>query len=222
MTYFISAGLAIIFSFALSIYDKYYKGESLKRSILDFFKTSNRLLYILMPVYILASITGNYLHLRIGLDYITFLRWLLLIYMLIYISIIDCKERIIPNKLLLFLLVVRIIILIYEVSQNISLWKMVTWIPTLGMLIGGLTIFLGMLISRKGVGGGDVKMYAIIGLYVGSYSILGTLFYSFLFSALYGIYLLVFKRAKIRDSIPMAPFALLGVITSYGILYIGG
>ena len=175
-----------------------------------------------MPIFIVISVVGNFIRIKVELDYMAFLRWLVLIFVVLYISIIDCKERIIPNKLILFLLGIRIFILIYEVIQSIDLWRMVIWIPILGMLIGGLTILLGMFISRKGVGGGDIKLYAIIGLYVGSYYILGTLFYSFLYSAIYGLYLLIFKKAKVRDSIPMAPFALLGVVTSFGFLCIGG
>lgn len=222
MTYFISISLAIFFSCAAATYDKFHKEKKIELNTLNFFSTSKKLWCFLMPIFIVISVVGNFIRIKVELDYMAFLRWLVLIFVVLYISIIDCKERIIPNKLILFLLGIRIFILIYEVIQSIDLWRMVIWIPILGMLIGGLTILLGMFISRKGVGGGDIKLYAIIGLYVGSYYILGTLFYSFLYSAIYGLYLLIFKKAKVRDSIPMAPFALLGVVTSFGFLCIGG
>lgn len=222
MTYLVNILLSIIFASAAVIYDKYHKDKKLTKDTFNLFTANRKLLYTLVPVFIVISIAGNYIRIKVELDYIAYMRWLILAFVLLYISIIDCKERIIPNKLMLFLLAARIIILIYELSQSISLWRMVMWIPILGMLIGGVTILIGMLISRKGVGGGDLKMYAVIGLYVGSYYILGALFYSFLYSAVYGLYLLIFRKAKVRDSIPMAPFAFLGIITSFGLLCIGG
>ena len=88
--------------------------------------------------------------------------------------------------------------------------------------IGGVILAVAMLLSRKGVGMGDVKLFITIGAYVGSMEIIATLFYTFVVSAVVGIVLLLMKKVKLRDSVPMAPFAFAGVAIEYAFMLIGG
>jgi len=130
------------------------------------------------------------------------------------IAIIDLRKRLVPNKLVLFLLIARAVIMLIEYVQYRDLWRIVVYPPLIGLLIGGGVILVAMVVSRSGIGEGDVKLYAAIGFFVGSSEILGVFFYSFLFSAIGGIGLLALRKAKLKDSIPMAPFAFLGVVVA--------
>ena len=94
--------------------------------------------------------------------------------------------------------------------------------PLIGAGIGGVILAVAMLLSRKGVGMGDVKLFITIGAYVGSMEIIATLFYTFVVSAVVGIVLLLMKKVKLRDSVPMAPFAFAGVAIEYAFMLIGG
>lgn len=150
------------------------------------------------------------------------LKWLSLVWGLYLLAYIDYKERKIPNNIVLVLLGIRTLLLIYEVATNLEHIKIVLVYPILGAAIGGIILAVAMLISRKGVGMGDIKMFIAIGAFVGSSEIIATLFYTFFISAVGGIILLITKKAKIKDSIPMAPFAFAGVLTEYLLLMVGG
>ena len=116
----------------------------------------------------------------------------------------------------------RVAFLIYEAIVNLDYLKMVLTPPILGALAGALVMAVAFLISRKGVGMGDVKLFIVIGFFVGSTSIISTMFYTFFASAIVGIILLLTKKAGLKDSVPMAPFAFVGVVVEYVIFTIGG
>lgn len=150
------------------------------------------------------------------------MKWSTLFWGAYLLAKIDYHERKIPNKIVLTLLLLRIGFLIYEIFSNVEYWKNALVYPILGAAIGGIILAVAMIISRKGVGMGDIKMFIVIGAFVGSTEILATMFYTFLISAIGGILLLITKKAKLKDSVPMAPFACAGIALEYLILMIGG
>lgn len=150
------------------------------------------------------------------------MKWSSLFWGIYLLAKVDYHEKKIPNKVVLVMLILRVAFLVYEVWINLDFWKNVLVYPLLGAAIGGMIMAVAMLISRKGVGMGDVKMFIVIGAFVGSTEILATMFYTFLISAIGGICLLVTKKAGLKDSIPMAPFACAGVALEYLLLMIGG
>lgn len=150
------------------------------------------------------------------------LRWTVILWGIWLLAITDYREKKIPNKVVIVLLLIRIVFLIYEMIANSQFWKLALGQMFLGAIIGGGVLLAAMIISRKGMGMGDVKMFFVIGAYVGSSRILPTLFYAFLVSAIGGIVLLISKKAKMKDTIPMAPFAFAGVMLEYLLLTMGG
>ncbi len=150
------------------------------------------------------------------------IKWSTLFWGCYILAWIDYKEKIIPNKIILGLGLIRIIFLAYELIINFELWKRVIVYPLLGAFIGVLVMGLPLLISRKTIGIGDVKLFLIIGAYVGSTEIFSVMMYSFLISAMVSLALLILKRVKLKGSLPMAPFAFLGVATEYIFLMLGG
>lgn len=150
------------------------------------------------------------------------MKWSTLFWGIFLLAKVDFHEKKIPNQVVLVMLVLRCLFLVYEVLVNLDYWKNVITYPLLGAAVGGLILAVAMLISRKGVGMGDVKMFIVIGAFVGSTEIIATMFYTFLFSAIGGIGLLIAKKAGLKDSIPMAPFAFVGVAVEYLLLMIGG
>ena len=149
-------------------------------------------------------------------------RWVTLIVGLYLVTWTDYFERKIPNIYLLILLAIRVAFWIYEIIIGREFIKLAVGTHLIGAAIGPGIMLLGILISRKGVGMGDVKMFLVIGFFVGSNQIIPSMFYTFLFSAIFGIFLLITKKATTKDSLPMAPFALLGVLAEYVSLVLGG
>ena len=67
-------------------------------------------------------------------------------------------------------------------------------------------------ITRGGVGMGDVKLFFVAGLYLGSGGIMAVIVTTVFSSAVYSIVQLVRKKAKLKDEIAFAPFVWIGRI----------
>ncbi len=139
-------------------------------------------------------------------------RYLVLICAMFIIAWIDQHEKRIPNRFLLLLLGTRAVILIVEWAAVPSVGMSLLISSVLGLLLGGGLFLIAYFISRGGVGMGDVKLFAVIGTYVGGGSIMGLVFLTVLVSALYSIVMLIRKKIKLKEEIPFAPFALVGTI----------
>jgi len=79
---------------------------------------------------------------------------------------------------------------------------------------GGIGLFLFLLIviiSRGGMGWGDVKMAALIGIVTG-YLVFVALFLAVILGGLVAVVLLLFKLRKRKEGIPFAPYLSLGAM----------
>ena len=146
------------------------------------------------------------------------LRALSLLYFLIFIGFADFKFMIIPNKMLLIMLVLGIASYAAECIVYSSEIAAIATSALLGLAICFIIFYIGKLISRKGMGMGDIKLAAIIGFFMEIDMAIGILFWTMILSALTGIVLIIAKKAKGKTKIPLAPFFFLGTIVSY-ILY---
>ena len=96
----------------------------------------------------------------------------------------------------------------------------------LAHLIGAVCISVPMLlislVIRGAFGGGDIKLMAAAGLYLGWQLALAGAFIGMFVSGFYGIYLLVFKRADKKSKIKLAPFLAFGlsIAALFGELFI--
>lgn len=84
----------------------------------------------------------------------------------------------------------------------------------IGLLSGGLLFYVIAFLSRGGIGGGDIKMMAMIGGFLGWKSILLTTFAGSLIGSLIGIFLMVFRGKGRKTKIPFGPFLAAGAIMS--------
>ncbi len=117
---------------------------------------------------------------------------------LIIVSFIDLKHQVIPNKVILPAIIaiigLTIILKPTEIIQSIS-----------GGLIGGFFILLLALLWPGGMGGGDIKLSAFIGFFIG-FLIIEVLFLAFFIGALTGILMILTKKKSRKDLIPFGPF----------------
>jgi leader peptidase (prepilin peptidase)/N-methyltransferase len=130
----------------------------------------------------------------------------LFISILTTVSLIDLHDKIIPNELVLFGLIAGALLLFvlpYEAKG---------WGEALGGAAGGfLFLLLIALIARGGMGLGDVKLAAVIGLFLGRWAAMGLIF-AFLAGGLISAVLLLFKLVGRKDHIPFGPWLALGAI----------
>jgi len=127
---------------------------------------------------------------------------------LIIISFIDLDVQIIPDEISLPGIVIGLALsfIVPYISYLNSL---------LGIIAGGGIIFLialaGLAIFKKeAMGGGDVKLSAMIGAFIGWKYIIVSLFIGFFIGAIAGILLILLKIRNRDDLVPFGPFIVLG------------
>lgn len=125
----------------------------------------------------------------------------------------DSMERRIPNRILLILLIVRMVLFIWKCALHRGNWITEWNLSMEGVLFGGGICLLIYLLFFGSFGAGDVKLFAIVGCYLGSEDILLTVFLSVFYAALYSVGMLMRKKADLKRKIPFSPFVFLGVIT---------
>jgi leader peptidase (prepilin peptidase)/N-methyltransferase len=93
------------------------------------------------------------------------------------------------------------------------------WKYLLGAAVGGLSLlliaFLGEWIFKKeSMGGGDLKLAALVGAFLGWQSVLLSLFAAILAGALTGTALIILGRKERRQYIPFGPFIAVGTMVA--------
>ena len=157
-------------------------------------------------VYYRFSLTTN------TLFYFTF------IYLLLAVALIDLKYRIVPNQLVL---AGGIIAIIFHLPALLANWFslpgyfLLTRTPLdslYGFLLGSVIFFLIIVISKGGMGGGDLKLVAMIGLYLGFRGTAMMMLLGFVAGALVGVYFMVSGKLTRKDALPFAPFLSLAAL----------
>lgn len=82
----------------------------------------------------------------------------------------------------------------------------------IGFAMGGLLFLVVYLVSRKGLGGGDVKLMAVAGLYLGFKNVLPAMLYGSVLSSVFAAALILAKKIGRRDAIPLVPFLYIGML----------
>jgi Flp pilus assembly protein protease CpaA len=133
-------------------------------------------------------------------------------------AVYDIREKRIPNICVLLMLGAWAVITIPFLFYNTA-----TALPSLGSSVGGFVtagalFLLVYFVSRKGLGGGDVKFMAVAGLYLGFRSVLPAMLYGSILSAIAGGVLLLTKRIGRKDAMPFAPFLYIGILLTIFLL----
>ncbi|MBM7662314.1 leader peptidase (prepilin peptidase)/N-methyltransferase [Bacillus mesophilus] len=133
---------------------------------------------------------------------------LILSILLILAVLTDIREKLILDIITIPCLIILLIVRIFIGEE-----------PFLTYLIGGLTGFVVLLliavISKGGMGGGDIKLYAVIGVALGPLLTIMSLVIASFFGAVVGIVLLTLKIVKRREPIAFGPFIFVGTLLAY-------
>ena len=87
------------------------------------------------------------------------------------------------------------------------------WLPhVIGALCVSVPMFLLCLVIDGAFGGGDIKLMAAAGLFLGWQNTLLAMFFGIVFGGMYGIYLLAAKKAGKKDHFAFGPFLCAGIV----------
>jgi len=126
---------------------------------------------------------------------------------LIVLFAIDLEHHLLPNAITLPGIVVGLIFSLLLPPGIVS--------AVIGVLVGGGSLWaIGEAYYRfagqEGMGGGDVKMLAMIGAFLGWKLVLVTLVFSSISGALIGMLILAIKRGGLKYALPYGTFLALG------------
>ncbi|KYG32304.1 prepilin peptidase [Alkalihalobacillus trypoxylicola] len=133
----------------------------------------------------------------------------LLISLSLILIVSDMRYMLIPNKLLLFFTALFIG------------WKLL-FVPLdmwgdfiLGAMIGFIVLLVVAIVSKGGMGGGDIKLFALLGFVLGYKLVILTFMLSCFLGALIGGCLMLMGVVKRKQPIPFAPFIVVAALVSY-------
>lgn len=84
----------------------------------------------------------------------------------------------------------------------------------LGFLIGGGLFYLIAIVSRGGMGGGDIKYIAAAGALLGWQQVLLVIFLGAILGSVIGLALMIAQKKGRKSQIPFGPFLVLGTLTT--------
>ena len=129
---------------------------------------------------------------------------------LIAISFIDLDHQIIPDVISLPGIVVGLLLAVFGFGPPIL--DAVLGVLLGGGLLYGVAVGYHLLTGREGMGGGDIKLLAMIGAFLGWSGVLVTLVLGSFTGAVLGIGLILARGADTRLPIPFGPFLAFGAL----------
>ena len=133
---------------------------------------------------------------------------LLLISLIIPVTVSDLEYQRIPNKLLLFF---APLFILYRLIDPLSPW----YYSLMGAALAFLLIFLVILLSKGGMGMGDLKYFTLFGFIFGPYLFLLLFFLSTIYGSIIGLYTIKRNNGNRKTKIPFGPSIGLAALTVF-------
>lgn len=170
----------------------------------------------------------------------SYLVFVVSVYIIIFLS--DLKYKIIPDKVVLPAIVVVFLFIVVNIAYSLivsynslknddfgkylleaGLWHNQVYLilKQLGFLVlssFGISMFFLLLIivtRGRGMGGGDVKLGFLIGLFNGFPLNIVAIFLGFLFGSIFGLLLILAGRKGLKDTIAFGPYLILGSAVTF-------
>lgn len=161
-------------------------------------------------VELITAFLSLFLFLKFGFS-LSFLAFFVFTTVLIIITFIDLEHQIIPDVLTLPGIPIFFLLAIFVVK--------IPWLEAfIGLLIGGGVLYAiafvyELLTKREGMGGGDIKLLAMIGGFLGWKSLIFILLVSSFTGALVGIAAMIIKKQDMKYAVPFGPFLSLAAVS---------
>lgn len=128
--------------------------------------------------------------------------------LLVIITVSDIAYMLIPDKVLL---PIGALLLVLRLFIPLDPW----WDSLVGAALGFGILMLVAIVSKGGMGGGDIKLFFVIGLVLGVSGTLLTLFFASLIGTVAGIVMLRIKNEGRKTPVPFGPSIALGAVIVY-------
>ncbi|MBB4825851.1 leader peptidase (prepilin peptidase)/N-methyltransferase [Sporosarcina luteola] len=133
---------------------------------------------------------------------------LLLVSLLVMITVSDIAYMIIPDKVVLPF---AVLFLVLRFFIPLEPW----WDSLLGGVVGFGVLYLIAVLSKGGMGGGDIKLFLVIGFAVGTVDTLLTLFLASFIGSIVGIVILKKTGKGRKTPVPFGPSIAIAALIAY-------
>lgn len=203
--------LPIIYSVAI-LYYRYYFIEQKNKTRKPLKSMQEK---IVMLISELAIVRLWFVFDKCNLTNFQFVMLILILYGVTILCIMDYWEKVVPNCILLFFLLLWVVCTGLYGVRNVNGIIQYMYGVILGVVFCMISFGFCYLISRGSMGAGDVKLSIIMALYMTGNYVVGSVFYACIISAIYSIVMLLAKKISRKSSIPFVPFLYLGMIVRY-------
>lgn len=157
-----------------------------------------------------SLLAGGYLMVQYEYHILKILRYQVLLYGLLLLALLDGKEKRIPNRALGAMFGFRTLLLVTE-CVCFPEYCLEIVLSAAGGMAGGVLLFgLAGVLTRKGIGMGDIKLIGVMGFYLGFSVLMSDLVVTMTLTILGGMAALIFGKASLRTEIAFAPFVAAG------------
>ncbi len=176
--------------------------------------------FIYPAIEFLCGLLFASMYFHFGFSYVL-MPFCLLAFSLLVITAIDFEFQIIPDEFSFMLMIVGLIISFFNpILGDAFLQRILN--SFIGLLVGGGSLLfvaiVGKWIFKKdAMGGGDIKLMAGVGAFIGWEKVLFAIFLGSLFGSIVGIFLILLKKIIKKQEIAFGPYLALG---SYIVLFL--
>ena len=136
-----------------------------------------------------------------------FYKYVVFFSILLVISFIDIEKGIIPDRLVLLLF-------LWSIAWQFFYPEVPLASAAMGMLAGGGMFYIISVLSKGGMGGGDIKLMTVLGFAIAWPLVFVVFMLAFFLGAVVGVILLVMGKKMRRDPLPFGPFLSLAFFIS--------
>jgi leader peptidase (prepilin peptidase) / N-methyltransferase len=161
-------------------------------------------------VELISGVFALGVYLKYGIRFEAFIYYAFIATLLV-ITFIDIDHQIIPDVITLPGIPIFF-------AASFALVQITFVESILGILVGGGSLFLvawlyHLLTKKEGMGGGDIKLLAMIGSIIGWKGVFFTIFVASAIGTLVGILIILKTRKTMKLAVPFGPFLAIGGIT---------
>ncbi|ARK31606.1 prepilin peptidase [Halalkalibacter krulwichiae] len=162
----------------------------------------------LYPVGELVTASSLFLVYKVVGVQLELLPAIILTTVLVLAVLTDIREKLILDVITLPAIAILLITRLFIGSEPF-------WFYVVGGAVGFVLLLLIAIVSRGGMGGGDIKLYAAIGLVLGPWMTLLSFMVASFLGAVVGLLLIVTGVVKRKQPIAFGPFIFIGTLIAY-------
>ena len=160
---------------------------------------------VFTPVFYIFSIVAVASAIIVcGYEWVTVITAMFLIF-LVACAAADINKGIVPDMMCVL---IAVLALIRFFTSPVTTQSLISCLC--GAVVLSVPMLIAALVIRNGFGGGDIKMMAAAGLFLGLDKTIIAGLIAFLIAGFYGVYLLFTKKRGAKEKVKLAPYLALG------------